>query len=112
MIDGGDHEAGISQGGCDIVMAAEPSGPAVRDHDEREPVAGDGTVLHARQRDAALACVLHGCNAGVPNRTGDKRSGCVRLDPDPSDAGRLRLAGGNEQQHRDREPEHPHAIHR
>src|SRR3954452_3944857 len=47
MVQRRDHKAGLSQRRRGIMMAARPSAPAVRDNDQRQPLAGDGTILHA-----------------------------------------------------------------
>src|SRR5690242_12461218 len=49
MIDCGDDEAGIRERRCRVMMAAEPAGVAVRENDQRQLCACDGTILHADQ---------------------------------------------------------------
>jgi hypothetical protein len=58
MIDRQNDKAGIRQGGSGVMMTAEPSPPAMRNHDERELVSRDRAAVHCEESSAAAGIDL------------------------------------------------------
>src|SRR5207302_815018 len=69
MIDRSDDEAGIGERLGRIVMADEVAAPAMRDDDERQPVAGDRTILRPRKGYSAEVDLSRRLGAGIPHRS-------------------------------------------
>ena len=73
MIDRRDDEAGVGERRGDIVVAAGPSSPAMRDHDERKALAFDRAVLHAGDPEPPQHRLSGGLGAGRPHGAVQRR---------------------------------------
>lgn len=86
MIDRRDDEARVGQRRCGVMVSAEPAPGAVRNNHQRQPGAGDRTILHALQpvvdghREIAKLDMLRLSRAGIPDGAGQGRTAIEKLN--------------------------------
>jgi hypothetical protein len=89
MIDGGDDKAGVGQRLGRIVKVDEVAAVAVRDDDQRQPVAADRTILYPGQGDLAEVDLARRLGAGIPHRPRECRTVGVGGHLDEAETGSL-----------------------